>query len=141
MPRIAVLFPDSCFPNPKRKVEGQYPNDLPSFLLRIAKTESGDRCELTGSRSHHYLYVTHCLVYCRRVYRRADCKCDHAHSLGIYWNHIARHRRIRHRRVDCATVLQTTGGFQISSRGISHVDRRRDRRCLSRATYRWLGCP
>jgi hypothetical protein len=87
-------------------------------------------------RLHHYLYVTHCLVYFRRVYRRANCKCDNAYSLGLYRDHIARHRRFRRRRVDCATVLQTIGGFQISSRRIFHVDRRRDCSRLSRATYR-----
>ena len=88
------------------------------------------------SRLYHYFYVTHCLVYCCRVYRRADCKCDNAYSLGFYRNDIARHRGFRHRRVDCAIVLQTTGGVQISSRRISYVDYRRDCPRLSRATYR-----
>jgi uncharacterized membrane protein YeaQ/YmgE (transglycosylase-associated protein family) len=28
-------------------------------------------------------YATHYLVYCRRVYRRADCEFDNAYSLGF----------------------------------------------------------
>jgi heme-degrading monooxygenase HmoA len=63
------------------------------------------------------IYVTHCLVYCRRVYRRADCKCDNAHSLGLGGNHIVRHRGFRGRRFDCATVLKTTGGAKFHPAG------------------------
>jgi hypothetical protein len=86
------------------------------------------------SHLHHYLCYT-LSVYCRWVYRRADCKCDNAHSLGLCWNHFARRRGFCDRRFDCTTVLKTTGGFKISSRWISLVHHWCDCSCLNCETH------
>jgi hypothetical protein len=82
------------------------------------------------------IYATSCLVYCRRVYRWADCKCDNAYSLGLYRNHIARYRGFRDRRFNCATILKTTGGCKISSRWISPVHHRCNYSRLTCETHR-----
>jgi hypothetical protein len=95
-----------------------------------------DQFELNGLVFTTIFYVAHYLVNCCRVYRRADCQCDHAYSSGLHRNHIARCGGFRYWRVDCPTVLQTTGGFQIPSRQLSHVDNRRDCPGLSLTTDR-----
>jgi hypothetical protein len=87
-----------------------------SLTHLIEKTETGHRGELTVS-IFITIYVTHCLVYCRRVYRRADCKCDNAHSLGLCWNHFARHRGFCDRRVDCTTFLKAPAGSRFHPAG------------------------
>jgi hypothetical protein len=99
----------------------------------IKKAETGHRCELTVS--FITIYVTRCMVYCRRVYRRADCKCDNAHSLGLCWNHFARHCGFCDRRFDCTTVLKATVGFKISSRWIYPVHHWCDCSCLNCETH------
>jgi hypothetical protein len=82
-------------------------------------------------------YATHCLVHCRRIYCRAYCECNNAHTLGFCGNYFARHRGFRDRRSDRTTVLQATSGFKISSRRISAVHHRCDCSCLSCKTH-WL---
>ena len=49
--------------------------------------------------------VSYHLVYNCGIYRRAHCKCHHAHTHGLYRNHIAGYCRVRHRRSDRAFVL------------------------------------
>jgi hypothetical protein len=59
--------------------------------------------EAVAVQGHHAISY---LVYCRRVYRRVDCQCDNAYSLGFCWNYFARHRGFCDRRFDCSTVTK-----------------------------------
>jgi hypothetical protein len=88
-----------------------------------------------GVSSHYHLYDTHSLVYYCRVHRRIDCRRDHAHAPRLRRNDIARYCGLDCRRADRANFFPTSGGFQISSRRIYHVDHWRGRHHLPGAIY------